>query len=212
MGLREPFNAISHSVGIVAALAGLVFLVWQADGWLATLAYATYGTTLVIVFCASTVYHALPVSRRWRRVLRRVDHSAVFLVIAGTYTPVCLLALPTGWGWTLMGIVWSLTAVGIVTKNLVPEMPRWGTVAIYLAMGWTALVALKPMLAVFSWQGLAWLFAGGIVYTLGAIVYGTRWPDPLPEHVGFHGVWHLFVLAGALSHFVFIAAYVPPIA
>lgn len=211
MGLREPFNALSHSVGILAALAGLIFLVWQAEGALATIAYATYGASLVFVFAASTLYHALPVSERARRVLRRVDHSAVFLVIAGTYTPVCLLALPAGWGWSLFGVVWSLTAVGIVTKNLLPQMPRWGTVAIYLAMGWTAVVALKPMLAIFSWQALFWLFAGGIVYTLGAIVYGVRWPDPLPDHVGFHGVWHVLVLAGSLAHFVFIAAYVPPL-
>lgn len=210
MGLHEPFNAVSHSVGVVGAVFALVFLVWQAEGAFATTAYAVYGASLVFVFAASTLYHALPVSPRARRVLQRVDHSAVFVVIAGSYTPVCLLALPTGWGSALLGVVWSLTAVGVVTKTVFPQLPRWATVGIYLAMGWTAIVALKPMFAVFSWAGLAWLFAGGIVYTLGALVYGLKWPDPLPDHVGFHGVWHVFVLAGSVSHFVFIAWYVPP--
>ncbi len=211
MGLHEPFNAVSHSLGVVGAIFGLVFLVWQAESTFATVAYSVYGVSLVLVFAASTLYHALPVSPRTRGVLRRIDHSAVFVVIAGTYTPVCLLALPAGWGYSLLGVVWSLTAVGIVTKTVFPALPRWLTVGIYLAMGWTAIVALKPMFAVFSWEGLAWLFAGGIVYTLGALVYGLKWPDPLPDRVGFHGIWHLFVLAGSFSHFVFIAYYVPPL-
>ncbi len=209
MGIREPFNAFSHLVGAVAALVGLVVLVVQAEGALATTAYTVYGVSLVLVFLASSVYHALPVSREARRLLRRFDHSAIYLVIAGTYTPIALLALPPGWGWTIFGVVWSFAAVGIVTKNVWLDQPAWVTVAVYLVMGWTAVVAVKPMIDVFSWTGLAWVAAGGLAYTIGAIVYATEWPDPLPDHIGHHGLWHLFVLAGSALHFVFVVAYVP---
>lgn len=209
MGLREPFNTISHGLGILAAIAGLVFLVVQAEGAMATTAYVIYGASLVLVYLASTMYHALPLSERRMRILQQLDHSAVFLVISGTYTPICLLALPPGWGWTIFGIVWSITAVGIITKNVGVRLPRWATVAIYLAMGWTAVVAIEPMLEAFSWTALAWLGAGGLAYTIGAIVYATQWPDPMPERVGFHGIWHLFVLAGSAFHYIFIVGYVP---
>jgi hemolysin III len=211
MGLREPFNAISHAPGILAAVAGLIFLVWQAESALATTAYAVYGASLVAVFAASTMYHALPVSDRGVRILRRVDQSAVFLVIAGTYTPICLLALPPGWGWTIFGIVWGLSAVGIVTRSTGIEVPRWAMVGIYLAMGWTALVGIKPIFEVFSWQGVAWLVAGGLLYTAGAIIYAAEWPDPMPDRVGAHGIWHLFVIGGSAAHYVFIAGYVPAV-
>lgn len=209
MAVHEPFNAVTHGLAVPLSVLGLVYLVVQADGLLATAAMGVYGVSLTALYLASTLHHGVPGEGRIRTVLRRLDHTAIFLLIAGTYTPVALLALPPGWGWTLFGIVWGLTAVGIVTRNLFFDIPRWGTVAIYLAMGWTALVALQPMFTVFSWEALAWLGGGGLAYTLGAIVYATEWPDPLPEHVGAHGIWHLFVLTGSALHFVFIAGYVP---
>lgn len=209
MGIREPFNTWSHAPGIVAAVAGLVFLVWQAESAMATTAYAVYGATLVLVYAASTMYHALPLSDRGVRVMRQIDQSAVFLVIAGTYTPICLLALPPGWGWSIFGVIWGLSAVGVVTQSLGLDLPTWLMTGVYLAMGWTSVVALKPLLTVFSWEGLAWMVGGGLAYTLGAIVYATEWPDPLPERVGFHGIWHLFVLAGSMAHFILMAGYVP---
>jgi hemolysin III len=211
MGVHEPFNAASHGIGVPLSVLGLVYLVVQADGALATAAVAVYGVSLTALYLASTLHHGVPGEGRIRRVLRRLDHTAIFLLIAGTYTPVALLALPPGWGWTLFGIVWGLTAVGIVTKNLFLEMPRWGTVSIYLAMGWTALVAVKPMFTVFSWSALAWLAGGGLFYSVGAVIYATGWPDPMPDKIGAHGIWHLFVLAGSALHFVFIAGYVPQI-
>lgn len=207
--MREPFNAWSHAPAVLAAAVGLVVLVWKAEGALATTAYAVYGASLVLVFLASTLYHALPLDRQGVKTLQRVDHSAVFLVIAGSYTPICLLALPPGWGWSLFGVVWALTAVGIVTRTLVDEVPPWASVAVYLAMGWTAIVAVGPMLSVFSWTGLAWLLAGGLAYSVGAVVYATEWPDPLPGHVGAHGLWHLFVIAGSVFHYIFMVGYVP---
>jgi hemolysin III len=208
MGVHEPFNAASHAIAVPLSLAGLVYLVVQADGALATAATAVYGGSLTALYLASTLHHGVPGEGRVRRVLRRLDHTAIFLLIAGTYTPVTLLALPPGWGWTLFGIVWGLTAVGIVTRNVYFDVPRWVSVAIYIAMGWTALAAAKPMIDVFPWSALAWLAGGGIAYTLGAIVYATEWPDPMPDTIGAHGIWHLFVLAGSTLHYVFIAGYV----
>jgi hemolysin III len=209
MGIHEPFNAVSHGLGAVLSLVGLVYLVYQAEGAMATAAMAVYGASLTVLYLASTLHHGVPGEGRVRRVLRRLDHTAIFLLIAGTYTPVALLALPAGWGWTLFGIVWGLTAVGVVTRNVFLDLPRWAVVGIYLAMGWTALVALKPMVSVFSWSALAWLAGGGLAYTIGAIIYATERPDPMPETVGAHGIWHLFVLAGSAFHYVFIAGYVP---
>lgn len=209
MGLREPFNALTHGVGIAAATVGLVFLVLQAKSARATTAFAIYGGSLILVYLASTMYHALPVGQKGRRILRRIDHTSVFLVIAGSYTPVCLLALPPGWGWSIFGVIWSLTAVGIVTKNIWIDLPNWTTAAIYLGMSWTVVVAVKPILAVFSWEAIAWLLGGGLAYTVGAIIYATQWPDPMPDRVGFHGIWHLFVLAGSALHYVFMLGYVP---
>lgn len=210
MGLREPFNAVSHGLGVLGAIAGLVYLVYRAESGLATLAMAVYGGSLVALFLASTLYHGVPADRRVRRILRRVDHVAIFLLIAGTYTPVTLLALSPGWGWSIFGVVWGLTIVGIVAKVVYVDIPRWANAVIYLAMSWTALVAVEPMIEVFPWGGLAWLLGGGVAYTLGAIIYAVEWPDPLPDYVGAHGLWHVFVLAGSALHYVFIAGYVPP--
>jgi len=207
--VREPFNAATHAVGVLAAIVGLVFLVRQAQGALATTAYAVYGASLVLLYLASTLYHSLPVSEAARTWLRKLDHGAVFLLIAGSYTPVTLLALPPGWGWSIFGVVWGVTAVGIVTKTITVELPRWADVAIYVSLGWVAVVGVKPLVDAVSWAGLAWLAAGGLAYTVGAIIYATDWPDPLPEKVGAHGIWHLFVLAGSAFHYVFVAGYVP---
>lgn len=209
MGLREPFNALSHGLGVALSIAGLVYLVYQAESLTATVAMAIYGGSLVALYLASTLYHGVPADRRVRRFLRRLDHIAIFLLIAGTYTPVTLLALSPGWGWSIFGAVWGLTVIGIVAKIFYVDIPRWANAAIYLTMSWTALVAIKPMIEVFPWGGLAWLGAGGLAYTLGAVVYAAEWPDPLPEHVGAHGLWHICVLAGSAFHFVFIAGYVP---
>lgn len=209
MGLREPFNAVSHGVGVALSLAALVYLLYRAESLTATVALAVYGGSLALLYLASTLYHGIPAKPEIQRRLRQFDHTAVFLLIAGSYTPVTLLALPPGWGWSIFGVVWGLTAVGVVTKVVHLDLPRWVNVSIYLAMGWTAVVAIRPMLDVFSWAALGWLAAGGLAYTIGAIIYATEWPDPLPDRVGSHGIWHLFVLAGSALHYVFIVRHVP---
>lgn len=205
----ERFSFVSHAVGALAAVAGLVVLVLRAEGPLAATSAAVYGASLVVLLAGSALHHAWhPRSDAGRRALRRIDHIAIFGLIAGTYTPVALVGLRGAWGWAVFGIIWGLFALGTVKKVLWLHAPRWLSVALYIAMGWVALVAIVPLLDRFPVPALMWMLAGGVAYTGGAVVYGTKRPDPWPRWMGFHGLWHLFVLAGAACHYVFVLAYV----
>lgn len=205
----EAFSFWTHGVGALAAVAGLVFLLLRADGPREAAALAVYGATLVALLSASTLHHAVQTAHGHERsgILRRLDHVSIYLFIAGTYTPVCLLGLPAAWGLSLLAVVWGMALVGIALKLFLPFAPRWLTSAVYVLMGWIVVAGAGPMLEAFPADGLLVLLAGGIVYTLGAVGYALRKPDLWPHRVGFHGVWHVLVLVGASLHFGFIAAY-----
>lgn len=205
----ERFSFASHLVGAVAAVAGLVLLALRAQGPLAVTSAVLYGASLVLLLGSSALHHAWhPASQAGRNALRRLDHIAIFGLIAGTYTPVALVGLGGGWGWSVFGVVWGLFALGAVKKALWLHAPRWVSVALYIAMGWTALVAIVPLVRRFPAEALLWMLAGGLFYTGGAVIYGTRRPDLFPRWLGFHGLWHVFVLAGAFAHWWFVFAYV----
>ncbi|MHB8603653.1 MAG: PAQR family membrane homeostasis protein TrhA [Thermoplasmatota archaeon] len=204
----EVFNLTTHLAGALLALIGLVYLVAIARGALALVAVIVYGVSLVTLYVASTLHHALPHSERRDSPLRRFDHVSIYLLIMGTYAPPCLLYLPREWGWPILGAVWLFGAIGIALKIFRPFTPRWVTVALYVAMGWTVVVAVVPLRAMAGAAGLPLLLAGGIVYTLGAVMYATKKPDLWPRYVGFHGLWHVFVLVASGLHFAFIAGYV----
>lgn len=197
-GLREELaNALTHGIGAVAALAAGTVLIMLAalrgDGW--QLAGAiVFGASLLLLYLASTLYHAIPHPAAKRR-LKVFDHCAIFVLIAGTYTPFTLVGLRGAWGWSLLGSVWALAAAGIVFKLFFVGRFRALSTAIYVAMGWVALVAIEPMLQRLSAATLAWLLAGGIAYTAGTAFYHNR---RLPYA---HAVWHLFVLTGSVCHF-----------
>jgi hemolysin III len=163
-----------------------------------------YGLTLILLYLASTLYHSIP-SPRAKRVLRVLDHSAIYLLIAGTYTPFTLISLRGGWGWTLFGLVWGMAIAGIVLKIAAIGRFRWLSMVLYLVMGWLAVVALEPLLLAVSRDGVRLLFLGGISYTVGTLFYGWR---RLPYH---HAVWHAFVLAGSIFHFFAVLLYVVPL-
>jgi len=200
----ERFNGYTHLGGALLAAAGASVLVVLAslkgDPWRIT-AFAVYGATLVTLYAASTLYHST--RGRAKAVLRKVDHSAIYLLIAGTYTPFTLVTLNGPWGWTLFGLVWGLAAIGIVQELLLARGARIPSLVIYLVMGWLALVAVVPLRDALGWAGLAWMAAGGLVYTAGITFYVL---DEKVRH--FHGIWHLFVLAGSAVHYAAIVRFV----
>lgn len=200
----ERFNSISHLVGAVLALAGLALLVVVAAGAgdaMRVVAFSIYGTTLFLLYLVSTLYHGL--YGRAKPLFRVLDHQAIYLLIAGTYTPYSLITLNGSVGWGLFAATWGLALLGIVLDALKRDGRRILPVVIYLVMGWMALFVLEPLLAVLPEYGFYWLLAGGLFYTLGVAFYilGHRYSWA-------HGVWHLFVLAGSASHYVAILVYV----
>lgn len=208
MRIREPFNAGSHLVGLVLAAAGTWFLLREADSRTQLLAFAVYGATLILLYAASTVYHGLPLSPAGLRRLRTLDHIAIYFLIAGTYTPVAMVTLQDSGGPALLAASWGIAAAGIPFKVRWLEAPVWISTATYLGMGYLALVAVVPLTRAVGAGGLAWLVAGGIAYTIGAVIYARERPNPLPGRLGHHGLWHLLVLTGSACHFAFMVLHV----
>jgi hemolysin III len=211
--LREPVNSVTHLAGALLALIGAVVLVAMANDPWRKVAFAIYGGSLVLLFAASTLLHALPVGAAAMRRLRILDHAAIFLLIAGTYTPVALITLREGypaWAWSLLGVVWALATMGVFFKVAWIGAPRWLSTGLYLGMGWLVLVGVVPLVRALPAAGLWWLALGGAFYSVGAVIYGTKRPDPLPGVFGYHEIWHLFVLAGAACHYVLMLVVVLP--
>ncbi|WP_095081494.1 hemolysin III family protein [Pseudomonas sp. Irchel s3h17] len=200
----ERFNAWSHLFGAVAAFIGAVWLlvIASVDGspW-KIVSVTIYGVTLLVLYSVSTVYHS--VRGRAKRIMQKVDHLSIYLLIAGSYTPFCLVTLRGPWGWTLFGIVWGLAVIGMLQEIKPRSEARILSIVIYAVMGWIVLVAIKPLLAALGTAGFAWLAAGGVFYTVGIIFFAL---DSRLRHA--HGIWHLFVIAGSVLHFVAILFYV----
>ncbi len=211
--IREPVNALTHLGAAVAAVAGVVaLLVVGRDSWAKQLSLLVYGARLIFMLTASGIYHLIRTSPRRQQILRKLDHSAIFVLIAGTYTPICFNLFDGFWNWGMLALIWFLALVGTISKVFIIETPRWFTTAVYLVMGWLALIALPEIVAVLPPGALFWLLLGGVVFTLGAVVYATQTLDFFPHVFGFHEVWHLFVIGGCLCHFIAILAYVAPAA
>ncbi len=212
-GMREPVNGLTHFGAALAALAGLVVLLrLSGDDPLKQRSLLVYGASLVLMFSASAAYHLIPGPARRLQLLRKVDHAAIYVLIAGTYTPLAANQFSGFWRWGLMSVIWGLALLGILAKVFWINAPRGLSAGIYLGMGWFALLAIGEMLRVLPLGALAWLLAGGLAYTLGAVVYITKRLDFVPGAFGFHEVWHLFVMLGALCHFILILLYVAPTA
>ena len=209
--LREPVNGLTHLGAAAAAAVGLGVLVYLARDNAAKVAFLSlYGLTLILMFSASAAYHMAQVGPRVLLFLRKLDHSAIYLLIAGTYTPICLTYFTGFWRGGMLAIIWSLALIGIVVKIFVIHAPRWLTAGIYLLMGWLSIAAIRQILAALPTGALVWLVLGGLFFTVGAAIYVLKKPDPWPGRFGFHEIWHIFVILGAFSHFVLMAAYVAP--
>ena len=200
----ERLNGFTHLAGTVLAAIGAPVLVVLAarsgDAW-KIVGFATYSAALLLLYGASTLYHS--VRGRAKAILRKLDHCSIYLLIAGTYTPFALVTLRGPWGWTLFGLAWGLTALGIAQEFVFGKGARRLSILIYVVMGWMGVAALRPLAAGLGAPGLAWLLAGGLLYTGGIVFYLL---DERVRH--FHGVWHLFVLGGSAAHFIAIAFYV----
>jgi hemolysin III len=213
--LREPVNGLTHLTGGLLASIGLIVLLVTAASEGRTdqlVAFGIFGFSLITLYSASALYHLLPLSPLGVARLRRVDHMSIFLLIAGTYTPFCLLALDGGWQVALLCLIWGLALCGILLKLLWMEAPRWLAVALYLGMGWVALVAAPALFRAVPAGGMAWVLAGALVYSAGALIYGLKRPNPVPGVFGFHELWHLFVMAGSACHFWAVLGYIAPLA
>jgi hemolysin III len=201
---EEIANAITHGAGLLASLVALPVLIWSAaqshDG-IRIAGAAIFGVTLCLLYTASTLYHSFPVGRA-KRVFRVLDHGAIYLLIAGTYTPFALGALRGPWGWSLLVVAWALAVAGVLLKATIGFRYEKLSTAIYVGMGWMAIVAIKPLLEHVPRVGLAWLVAGGLCYTGGVVFYATDrrlWYG--------HAIWHLFVAAGSVCHFFAVLGY-----
>jgi hemolysin III len=213
--LREPVSGLTHLAGVFLALVALGVLLAEAAGEGRVdqfVAFGVFGCSLVALYGASALYHLLPVSPPTVARLRRWDHMMIFVLIAGTYTPICVLALEGGWSVGLLGLVWALAFGGVLLKLLWMDAPRWLSVGLYLAMGWVAVVAASAILRAVPPGGIAWILVGGLVYSAGALIYALKRPNIKPGVFGFHELWHLFVLAGSACHFWAMFCYIAPIA
>jgi hemolysin III len=201
----ERLNGVTHLFGAVAAAAGLAVLVvlaaQQGDAW-KVVSFSIYGVTLFLLYLFSTLYHST--RGRAKSILQKFDHHAIYLLIAGSYTPFTLVTLRGAWGWTLFGLIWGLAVLGMVVDSLHSKNARRILpMAIYIVMGWLVLIAFKPLIVALPHAGVLWLVTGGLFYTLGTIFYAL---DKKLRHA--HGIWHLFVLAGSISHYLAVLLYV----
>lgn len=201
--LREPVNSLTHWAGAILALIGLIALIiigWDTPAKI--ISFAIYGISLIFMFSASATYHMVRVRDKALEVFRKIDHAAIFVLIAGTYTPFCVNAFEGFWKWGMLSIIWSLALVGIIVKIFYIRAPRWLNAGIYVLMGWLSVAAAGQMLEALPTWVFGWLIAGGVIYTLGAIVYATKIFNFKPGVFGFHEVWHIFVLLAAAAHYV----------
>ena len=210
--MRDPISGLSHLAAALAAVVGLGWLLYLGrDNAAKEAALLVYGISLVAMFSASATYHLVKAGPEILLRLRKLDHSAIFLLIAGTYTPICLYFFSGFFQWGLPAIVWTMAITGVSIKMFIIKAPRWTTAGIYLIMGWLCIMAVGQMVTSMPAAAITWLIAGGLFYSVGAVVYITKKPDFYPEFFGFHELWHIFVILGALAHFVLVAGYIAPL-
>jgi hemolysin III len=198
---RPLMRGTLHHAAALAAPAGLVLMLVIAGSPRGYVGAAVFGASLIACYTVSATYHLVPWSQLLRRVMKRLDHAMIFALIAGTYTPFCLLTLDNAWGIPVLCVVWSLAGAGMLLKIAWPDAPRWLSVTLYLGVGWLALVASWPLTRSMSVTPLLLLLLGGVLYSIGALVYAARRPDPYPRVFGYHEVFHALVVTAGLIHF-----------
>ncbi|MBW6473074.1 MAG: hemolysin III family protein [Anaerolineaceae bacterium] len=206
---REPISALTHLLAAVFSFFGLIVLVYFGwDDIQKLITFIIYGFSLILMFTASGTYHMVIARDSIILNLRKLDHSAIYLLIAGTYTPICIYFFNGFWQYGMLILIWSLAIIGIIVKLFVINAPRWTTAGVYLVMGWLAIMGVQEILRTMPTAAMIWLVLGGLFYSLGAIIYITKFMDLFPGTFGFHEVWHIFVILGALSHYFVILKFI----
>lgn len=212
--LRDPLSGLTHCIGAGLSLAGLVVLIVFAGIWgnaYHVVSFTIFGTGLLLLYLFSTLYHWLNISEKGITIFRKFDHIMIYILIAASYTPVCLTALRGPWGWSIFGLIWGFAILGTLLTAIWIKAPRALTTSIYLMMGWTVLIAIYPLINAFKeanlLYSLSWLVAGGIFYTIGGIIYGLKIPKRNFGPWGFHEIFHVFIMLGSACHYWFVLHY-----
>lgn len=211
--IKDPGSAITHFIGMVAAaIAALPLLIKAAKdaGPVQIASLAIFICSMILLYAASTTYHSLDISEKVNRVLRKIDHMAIFILIAGTYTPICVCVLPQPLGTRLCLLVWGIALAGILIKAFWITCPKWFSSVIYIAMGWVCLLAFRELLELLSPSAFGWLLAGGVIYTVGGVIYALKLPIFNTRHPGFgsHEIFHLFVMGGSICHYIMMYQFI----
>lgn len=213
--IKDPVSGISHLIGAVLSVIGLVFLIVYSakygEGAWDVVSFTIFGVCLILLYTFSTLYHMLNIGERGTRVFRKFDHMMIYVLIAASYTPICLGPIRGPWGFSILGVVWGLAILGIILTAVWLQAPRWLTTSIYIAMGWLVIVMAYPLLTTFkelnALYSLIWLLIGGIFYTIGGVIYGLKKAPFTTKHFGFHEIFHIFVLFGSICQYWFIFRY-----
>lgn len=205
--LYEPFNAISHAVATVVAVVGLGYLLYLAEGGREYFAAGLFGLALIFMFTSSALYHGLMVGDKLREILHQLDYVSIYVLIAGTVSPVALLGLRSWTGQLMNGILWLSAGVGILLTFRNPFNSRWAPTLVYLVMGWTPIAFYRPLSFALGPTGLFWCIFGGVLYSIGALMYMVNRPELIPGWFGPHELWHLFIIAASGSHYILVAGY-----
>lgn len=207
---REPASGFSHLAGAVLSVAALISLLWVAisnrDVWQIA-SFSIFGASMILLYSASATYHLVNASENVVRILQKIDHSMIFILIAGTYTPICLTMLRGALGYRLLALIWSCAVAGIAMKMFFFNIPRLLYTGIYLIMGWIAVFVIVPLYRAGGPRPLLWLLAGGLMYTAGGVIYAIKKPDIFPGWLGFHEIFHIFVILGSAAHYVMILRF-----
>ena len=207
--VKDPMSALTHFIGFLAVIPVFVFLLDQAETKMQFIGFTVFGISLMLLYGASTIYHTLKLSAEKTALLRRIDHMMIFVLIAGTYTPVCLVTLAGKWGTILLTAIWGIAIAGVFMKIFWMGAPRWLSTTIYVVMGWLSITAFVPLMKAVGWGGFGMLLGGGIAYTVGALIYALKKPNlAILKSFGFHEIFHVFVMIGSAFHIAFMFLYV----
>lgn len=210
--IKDPGSAITHFIGLILALfaAAPLLIKAAADDRLHLVSLSIFIVSMILLYAASTTYHTLDISPNVNRILKKIDHMMIFILIAGTYTPICLIVLGDRTGWGMLALVWGIAIAGIIIKAFWIYCPKWFSSVLYIAMGWVCVLAFTKIVNSLPRAAFGWLLAGGIIYTIGGIIYALKLPifNSKHEYFGSHEIFHLFVMGGSICHYILMYRFV----